>query len=149
MGFRDAVRKCLREKYFTFQGRASRSEYWYFYLFALLCWIALGAMFFLLGGMRAFDTGEFTTLNFIVGGLAVIGFIYLLIPNIAVMVRRFHDRGLSGWWVLAGQILVNVPFVGVVAGIAMLVVTVLKSKEEENRFGPNPLVEQNSADVFA
>lgn len=149
MGFKEAIRTCLREKYFTIQGRASRSEYWYFYLFVVLCWVAMVAAFLALGGIRAFDTGQFTAINYIVGAICAIGFIYLLIPNIAVQVRRFHDRNLSGWWVLAGIILSNIPYIGTVVGIAMLVVTILKGTEGDNRFGPDPLKAQNSADVFA
>ncbi len=149
MGFKEAVRTCMREKYFTFSGRASRSEYWYFYLFVVICWAVLAAAFFGLGGIRAIETGRFTTVNYIVGALCVVGFIYILIPNISVQVRRFHDRDLSGWWVLAGWVGSNIPYVGTVVGIVMLVITILKGTDGDNRFGPDPLKAQNSADVFA
>ena len=46
MGFTEAIRTCLREKYFTFKGRASRSEYWYYTLFMFLVWMVLAAAFF-------------------------------------------------------------------------------------------------------
>ena len=65
------------------------------------------------------------------------------------MVRRYHDRNLSGWWVLGVMIGTNIPYVGVVIGIVSLVITILKGTEGENRFGPDPLQEQNSAEVFA
>ena len=149
MGFKEAIRVCLREKYFTLSGRASRSEYWYFYLFAVLCWIAIAVLFFGIGGIRAFETGQFTAINYIVGAVGVIAFFYLLIPSITAQVRRFHDRGLSGWWVLLGMIFGNIPYIGTVVGIAMLVITILKGTDGDNKYGPDPLKMQNSADVFA
>ncbi|PJI93081.1 uncharacterized membrane protein YhaH (DUF805 family) [Yoonia maricola] len=149
MGFREAIRTCLREKYFTFNGRASRSEYWYFYLFVVLCWIGFIAAFMGLGGIRALDTGEFTAINYVVGALCVVGFLYLMIPNIAVQVRRFHDRNLSGWWVLAGIITSNVPYIGTLVGIAILILTCLKGTDGDNKFGPDPLRTDINSDVFA
>lgn len=149
MGFTEAIRTCLREKYFTFKGRASRSEYWFYTLFMFLVWMVLAAAFFGLGGFDAVETLEFTTMNYIFGGIALIVFVGLYIPSIAVMVRRFHDRNLSGWWVLAVFVLSNIPYVGFLVSIASLVITVLKGTDGDNRFGPDPLRVQNGAEVFA
>ena len=72
----------------------------------------------------------------------------MLLPIIAVTVRRFHDRDLSGWFYLAAIVLGFVPFVGILASIAAFVITVLKGTPGENKFGRDPLGPQHSADVF-
>ncbi len=149
MGFKEAVRTCMKDKFFTFQGRAARSEYWYAYLFMVLVWVAIVALFLGLGGLQSFDVGGASTLIYIFAGIAILTFFYLLWAMTSALVRRFHDRNLSGWWVLAGMILGAVPYVGILVSIAMLVITVLKGTDGDNRFGPDPLREQNSADVFA
>lgn len=151
MGFKEAVRTCLKEKYITFSGRASRSEYWYFILFYFLVSLGVGLLFFVFGGSAQFDN----TSSGFSGVFAVFGIIYFLfaigtfLPMIAVVVRRFHDVNLSGWWYLGGIIAGVIPFVGILATIAIVVVTVLKGTSGANKFGPDPLVEANSAEVFA
>ena len=149
MGFKEAVRTCLREKFFTLKGRASRSEYWYFSLFFFIYVLALFAILFAIGGLKSTSTGEFSKLLIVVFGIGAIGVIILYIPYITLMVRRFHDRGLSGWWVLAVVVLSSVPVVGFIVGIVSLVITVSKGTDGENKFGPDPLQAQNRADVFS
>lgn len=149
MGFKEAVRTCLREKYFTFSGRASRSEYWWFVLFQILVSIALVGLFFMLGGVNSIQSGQMTTLSIIVMIVAGLLWLYLYIPFITVYVRRFHDYNLSGWWVLAVFVIGAVPYVGFVASIVAFVITVLKGTDGDNKYGPDPLREQGAADVFA
>ena len=72
------------QNYATFSGRARRSEYWYFVLFNVIISIALG----FIGGMM---------------GISILSSIYslaILVPSIAVGVRRMHDVGKSGWFLL-------------------------------------------------
>ncbi len=149
MGFKEAVRTCMREKYFTFQGRASRSEYWYFYLFFIVI-IVVFAVFASVLINLLFNNSEptgFGPLAFmVVGGFL---FIYLIIPQITVYVRRFHDRNLSGWWILFIIVVGFVPYVGVVVSIVAFVITVLKGTDGDNKYGQDPLKVQNSADVFS
>jgi len=95
------------QKYAVFGGRARRKEYWYFVLFNFLISLILGFIDGLLG----------LTLE---GGLGVLGGIYslaVLIPGIAVTIRRLHDTGRSGWWLL----LVFIPLVGPIILIVFLV----------------------------
>lgn len=149
MGFKEAVRTCMKEKYVTFSGRASRSEYWWFVLFYILTNIVLAASFFVFGGISLMNTGEFSTLNgivLVIWAVVILGFI---LPYLSVYVRRFHDRDLSGWWVLAVFILGLIPYVGMLISIAALVITCLKGTEGENRFGEDPLNPSSGADVFA
>lgn len=105
------------QKYAEFEGRAQRAEYWMFFLFNILIGVVIGIV-----GVMA------PTLANAVLGLYILG---TLIPGIAVTVRRLHDTGRSGWWILIGL----VPFIG---GLWMLVLTVLDSQPGDNEYGPNP-----------
>jgi len=110
------------KKYADFNGRARRKEYWMFFLFNIIISIALIIVDGILGTSAA------------PGAMGLFGAIYLLallIPGIAVAVRRLHDTGRSGWWILIGL----VPFVG---GIVLIVFLVQDSTPGENQFGKNP-----------
>ncbi|HLF98613.1 MAG TPA: DUF805 domain-containing protein [Methylococcaceae bacterium] len=110
------------KKYAVFEGRAHRTEYWMFFLFNILIGIVL-AFVDLATGTLSEETG-----------MGLLGGVYtlaVLIPSIAVSVRRLHDTGRSGWWVLVGLI----PLLGV---IVLLVFMVLDSEPGENSYGPNP-----------
>ena len=118
MTFSEAVKTCLVDKYATFSGRASRSEYWYTVLFGYL----LSILIFILA--LAIDSPELMI------GLSVVLCLILFIPGLAVCVRRLHDTGRSGWWYL----LVLIPYIG---GIALFIIFCLKS-DDDNKYGPNP-----------
>ncbi|WP_066368672.1 DUF805 domain-containing protein [Neobacillus fumarioli] len=104
------------KNYAVFEGRARRKEYWMFVLVNLIVEIILSVIGSLLH-IRQFLTGLYS--------LAV------FLPSLAVSVRRLHDSGRSGLWVLIGLI----PFIG---AIVLLVFFCLDSEEGNNRFGPNP-----------
>ncbi len=108
-------------KYAVCNGRASRTEYWMFVLFHYIITIALSFFESITG---IFPETELPVLN-ILYGLAV------LIPIIAVVIRRLHDTGRSGWWCL----IVLIPIIG---AIVLLVWTVQDSHPGENKYGPNP-----------
>lgn len=145
MGFKEAVQTCLN-KYVTFSGRASRSEYWYFALFVFLVALVLGGIGF---ASMNFDTQQPTVVSYIFFGALGIFYLGVFLPTISALVRRFHDRNMSGWWVLGLILLGMIPFVGFLASIASFVITVLKGTDGDNRFGPDPLKMQNRAEVFA
>jgi uncharacterized membrane protein YhaH (DUF805 family) len=88
VSFGDAVLSVLRQ-YATFRGRASRPEFWWWYLCAVLVNIATSLV-----ENAAHDAIGVSLLGTFVG-------LGLLLPTLAVSVRRLHDSGLSGWWVLA------------------------------------------------
>lgn len=152
MGFSEAVRTCLQLKYATFSGRASRSEYWWFFLFIMIVAIVLVGIGGGIMGASGFadlqQGGDLPVASIIFFGLAGIFYLAVLLPIIAVTVRRFHDRDLSGWYYLAAIVLGFVPFVGILASIAAFVITVLKGTPGENKFGRDPLGPEHSADVF-
>ncbi len=125
------------KRYADFQGRSRRMEYWMFTLLVVIIVVVLEILGFAIGGRAA--TVDPNTGQVVPGGssflvLALLGIFYLaiLIPAIAVQVRRFHDQDKSGWFVLLGLI----PFVG---GIIVLVFMCLPGTPGPNRFGPDPL----------
>jgi len=105
------------KKYAIFSGRSQRAEYWYFFLFNIIISIVLGII--------STVVGDDSSILGILYSLAV------LIPGIAVSVRRLHDVGKSGWMLLIGLI----PLIG---AIWLLVLMVTDSNPGDNKYGPNP-----------
>lgn len=92
--FTESVRTGF-ENYAVFRGRASRSEYWYWAIFLLLALIASGVL-----GM-AIDGDAVSTDSFLLGEIVVLViFGGLVLPSLSVTVRRLHDIGMNGWFVL-------------------------------------------------
>jgi uncharacterized membrane protein YhaH (DUF805 family) len=110
------------KKYAVFSGRSRRKEYWYFVLFTVLISIALNIIDGLTG---TYDSWAEVGLLGGIFGLAI------LIPSIAVSVRRLHDIDRTGWWVLISL----VPLIG---WIVLLVFHVQDSTPGSNRYGSNP-----------
>lgn len=131
------------EKYAEFDGRATRSEFWYFVLFNFIVSVVLGIVNYVLFGQKN-----------------VLGLIYslaVLIPSLAVSVRRLHDTGRSGWFVLVMYIpllliMVNtyvpgmfslfamfpISLIFLFGAIVLLVYYVGDSQPGANEYGPNP-----------
>ncbi len=107
--------ECFK-KYVCFSGRARRKEYWMFVLFNMVISFVLG-FFDGVIGVESLFSGLY--------GLVV------FLPGLAVSVRRLHDIGRSGWWLLIGLI----PFVG---AIVLFVFDCMDSQPETNQYGPNP-----------
>ncbi len=110
------------KKYADFSGRARRSEYWFFALFFILICIGLVFIDGLIGTVRP-EVG--------IGILTGLFILAMLVPSLAVTVRRLHDTDRSGWW----YFIQLVPLVG---PIVLFVFTVQDSQAGANRFGPNP-----------
>lgn len=104
------------KNYAGFSGRARRTEYWMFFLFNLIITLVLDAI-----GM-AIKQGS------LLGGIYGLA---VLIPGIAVAVRRLHDTGRSGWWLFIGLI----PIVGT---IVLIVFMATEGQPGDNEYGPNP-----------
>ena len=118
----------IKNRYAKFDGRASRSEFWYFALFYFIVNIILVLIDSLvinpILGATPSQMGQ--------GGiLQVIFALALLVPSIALAVRRLHDIGKSGWWYL----IVFIPIVGV---LVLLYFFVLDSQPGTNQYGHNP-----------
>ncbi|RYH07284.1 DUF805 domain-containing protein [Tropicimonas sp. IMCC6043] len=116
MTFQDAVKTCLTQKYVDFSGRARRSEYWWFVLFVFIGNIIFGII-----------------------GIDLLGALWslaLLLPGIAVGVRRLHDLDKSGWWLLIALI----PLIGL---LVLIYFFVQPGTRGANQYGPEPRVEPN------
>ncbi|MEV7506648.1 DUF805 domain-containing protein [Streptomyces sp. NPDC090085] len=104
------------KKYAVFSGRARRQEYWMFFLFNVLALIIL------------------LVLDGVLGTAPLLYSIYALavfLPSLGVAVRRLHDTGKSGWWVLVNL----VPFVGLIWFIVLLATA---GQQQANEYGPDP-----------
>ncbi|MBB3461477.1 DUF805 domain-containing protein [Rhizobium sp. BK377] len=146
MGFTEAVWTVSRQKYATFSGRASRSECWWFQLFY---WLVLLAIFIIsiLAPSGSRDAPAVTVaIITIVGGIFILA---MFLPQVGLQVRRFHDRNISGWWYLALFIAGFVPYLNVISGLTIFVISVLRGTDGPNRFGPDPLHPEAIAEVFA
>jgi len=109
------------KKFAVFQGRSRRKEYWYFLLCNVIAGMVLGVVDGLTG-MLDDATG--------IGLLSGLYMLAVLIPSLAVSVRRLHDTGRSGWWMLLGII----PLLGLV----VLFFAAQDSQPGDNHYGPNP-----------
>ncbi len=107
----------VKNKYASFSGRARRQEYWMFILVYIIAYVLLAVIDAVVGTMV----------------LALIFSLALLVPSLAVAVRRLHDTNRSGWWLLLGLI----PLVGLV----LIVFLALEGTKGDNQYGPDPKAE--------
>lgn len=124
MGFMEAVTSVFR-RYVDFQGRSPRSELWWFILFYFIVYIVLAV----LAGIAP-----------VLGILTFIFGLAVLLPTLAVEIRRLHDLDRSGWWILLG-------FIPIVGALVLIYWFCLRGTPGDNRFGPDPL--GNVAERFA
>ncbi len=131
------------QRYAEFTGRSRRMEYWMFALFNVIVIVALamvtGGAGFLAGLADPEASGVGVGAMF--GGLGVIMLIYILaviVPSIAVTVRRLHDRDMSGWWYLGFFVGGLIPYIGFLISLAFLVLMLLPGTTGPNRFGDDP-----------
>ena len=122
IGFMKAIKVCL-SKYFDFQGRARRSEYWYFILFIML---AVFTLSFAEGFYYGY-TGQYFEEVILVN----IFYLFVAIPSIAVSVRRLHDIGRTGWWIL-------ISFIPIIGTIILLIWHCTDGEKDTNIYGISP-----------
>lgn len=118
MNLIESVKKCYKN-YANFEGRATRSEFWYFYLFFYLTIFLLA---FISGIIKE---GE---VIFVIGAIFVLG---SLTPFAAVTARRLHDVGRSGWW----QVLAAIPYVNIIGVIALIFWWCSEGEKKKNKYG--------------
>lgn len=120
MEIKDWFLKVVRDNYANFNGRARRKEYWMFVLANLLIGVVFGIL------------GQIASLFSYISGLISL---VLLIPGIAVAVRRLHDTNKSGWFLL----LALIPFVN----LYLIYLLVIEGDKGPNQYGPDPKAEEN------
>ena len=114
------------KNYANFNGRARRMEYWMFVLFNIIFLFVAMALDNILG----LNLGG-SDVPYGPGPIYLIYVIAMIIPSLAVAVRRLQDSGRTGWMILVGLI----PIIG---GIWLLILLLQDSTPEENKYGPNP-----------
>ena len=124
MEFGEAISNGFRN-YAKFDGRAARSEYWYWVLFNVIVSAVTTVI-----DMFVFPTSEVAPIN-------SIAMLALLLPSIAVLARRVHDIDRTAWWLLL--------LLTVIGSIVLLVWAFIKGTDGPNRFGPDPLAGNNPA----
>ena len=113
------------KKYATFSWRAQRAEYWFFVLFNLIVSIILMIAWWAIG--LNYEIAPWAEINL----LLIIYSLGVFIPTLAVLIRRLHDTGRSGWWLLISII----PLIGT---IWLIILLCLDSQVGENEHWPNP-----------
>ncbi len=114
--------KVVKENYANFQGRARRKEYWMFLLFNII-FLVLAMVLDNVFGIAFEGIGY--------GPVYLVYALAVLVPGLAVAVRRLHDIGKSGWMILIGLI----PLIG---AIWLIVLYVTEGEKGENQYGPDP-----------
>ncbi len=130
MSLMESIKTCFG-KYITFAGRASRSEFWWFVVFIILGGVIAGMLDNMLFGPRLvmLPGGGFV---YSAGWVGILFVLATILPNWAVTVRRLHDIGKSGWWILIGLI----PLVGI---ILLIVWYATAGNKGNNSYGADPL----------
>ena len=119
MDIQDSIKTCLT-KFATFDGRASRSEYWWFQLFYVI--VVIIAV--ILDGVLVGGNLEAA------GALEIVSQLILILPSLAVTARRLHDVDRSGWWMLVGITIVGL--------IPLIIWFLAPGTSKKNKYG-NPI----------
>lgn len=163
----DYVKSILTTNFANFAGRARRREYWLFYLFSIIINLAIQVISYFASTVSI--SSGINIPSIIVNVISLLWSLYILIPSIALVVRRLHDINRSGWWYLvfiAASIFFVVEYVMfmldgmsdkylpafiiacvllALCAIAMFVALVLPGTKGENEYGPDPKA-QSQAD---
>ena len=123
MNMKEAVVSVLTN-WNNFSGRACRSEFWYFVLATSLVSMII-SIIEIATGMVDIESAE-------MGILSIIFALILFVPSLSVTARRLQDRGWSGWWQLL--------YLTIVGILVIIVLNILPAKEDENKWGRNPLL---------
>lgn len=120
--------KVIKNNYANFSGRARRKEYW---MFTLVNTIIITVLYAILMSSIDMYTGEVSSLGSIAGIIIGIYSLAIIVPSLAVTIRRFHDQDKSGWMFLLA-------FIPAVGGLIVFVFMCLEGTKGDNRFGPDP-----------
>ena len=135
MNMKEAVTSAVFKKYATIEGRASRSEFWWFTLFLVLG----GILFDVLDAVLGWQFGEPDIFGNRPGVLNLLFNLAVLVPIVCVTARRLHDVNRSGWWMLIPLTVIGI--------IPYFYWTVKKPEDNEegreNKWGTNPLLDED------
>ena len=149
MNFFDSVVSAFKN-YFNFSGRASRSAFWWFFLFCILLYLLAFSLAFeeleqTLAGVKLQEGDPAELIQVFISSWIGIAFLTTFIPQITLSVRRLHDINKSGWWYVGLQIapglLPSIFIFDLISVFALFLFIFFMSQEssEDNLYGPNPL----------
>ena len=124
INFFDSIKICFK-KYFVIEGRASRSEYWYWVLFVIILDLFVDYLDATIAGVPWLEYEK------LYGPLGIVLTVITFLPGLAVSVRRLHDVNKSGWWLLISFTVIGL--------IPLLIWTISKGNSGKNQFGEYPL----------
>ena len=124
INFFDSIKICFK-KYFVVEGRASRSEYWYWVLFVIILDLFVDYLDATIAGVPWLEYEK------LYGPLGIVLTVITFLPGLAVSVRRLHDVNKSGWWLLISFTVIGL--------IPLLIWTISKGSSGKNQFGEYPL----------
>ena len=124
INFFDSIKICFK-KYFIVEGRASRSEYWYWVLFVIILDLFVDYLDATIAGVPWLEYEK------LYGPLGIVLTVITFLPGLAVSVRRLHDVNKSGWWLLISFTVIGL--------IPLLIWTISKGDSGKNQFGEYPL----------
>lgn len=133
MGMMEAI-QLFFSRYTDFQGRSRRSEYWWVFLANFIIGMIVTLLLTVIGG----GLGSLNVLGMLLGGIMTLYFLAILVPSIALSVRRFHDLGQSGWLFLVFMVVAMIPLLGFLAVIALYIWFAMPGTTGPNKYGPDP-----------
>jgi uncharacterized membrane protein YhaH (DUF805 family) len=123
------------QRYFDFGGRSRRMEYWLYQLMWLVVLVAIVLICEALGFGKPEGSDDIHPVGLLLMGIWIV---VNIIPSFAVTVRRWHDLGQSGWFVLLFGVLCAIPLVGLIPALGNVIWFLMPGVADENRWGPNP-----------
>ena len=133
-------------RYAEFSGRSRRKEFWMFTLLNFIVYAVVFALMAATGGLASNMAGvdpanPLSVYGAMFSGVGLILLIWglaVIVPSIAVTVRRLHDRDMSGWWYLGFIVAAFIPLLNILSSIGLLVLMALPGTPGPNRFGEDP-----------
>ena len=116
--------KAVRDNYANFSGRARRKEYWMFYLF----FIIFGVVAVTLDSILGTDFKVYGGISMGYGWISVLFYLAVLVPAVAVSIRRLHDINKSGWFLF-------ISFIPLIGGIWIIILLATDGNKDENIYG--------------
>jgi uncharacterized membrane protein YhaH (DUF805 family) len=137
VSFPEAIQLFFK-RYTDFQGRSRRSEFWWVQLLLFIVFFVGVILAMTLGGFDPSGAGDINPIGMGILGLLGIFLLAIIVPSIALFVRRLHDINQTGWIYLAIVIVGLIPVIGLLGSIAQIVVGVIPGTVGENKYGPDP-----------
>lgn len=134
MGMMEAIQTFFA-RYTDFQGRSRRSEYWWV---VLAFFVVFGTGWFLVALIGGLAAGSLNPIGFLLMGILGLAYLAVIIPAIALMVRRFHDLDQTGWLALVFILLSFIPLVGLLASVGLIVWFAMPGTAGPNKYGADP-----------